>query len=267
MPKVRIDKLIVEKGLAESREKAQKLIMAGMVILDGKIIDKSGTLVDENSDVILKESLKYVSRGGLKLETALKHFNLDFTDKTVIDIGASTGGFTDLCLQNGAKKVFAVDVGKNQLHEKLLNSPRVMNIEKTNFRYIDYEIINEKVDMIVSDVSFISLTNIIPKIIQFCHSSTEICLLIKPQFEAGAKHVGKNGVVRDKEIHIQVITKIIDFAEEYKLYTHGLVASSIKGPKGNIEYLLYLKYNTKCNDKINENEIRKVVYEEYCYHC
>ncbi|MBC7195809.1 MAG: TlyA family RNA methyltransferase [Deferribacterales bacterium] len=266
MPKTRLDKLLTERGLAESREKAQRLIMAGLVLVDNNVIDKPGSQIDETCNITLKETLKYVSRGGLKLETALKYFNLNFKGKIVIDIGASTGGFTDLCLQNGAIKVYSVDVGKNQLHEKLLKDERVINLEKTNFRYITFDAINEKADIIVSDVSFISLTNIIPSIIQFCHEKTEACLLIKPQFEAGAKFVGKNGVVRDKEVHVQVINKIIDFAKEYGLYTKGLVKSSIKGPKGNIEYLLYLKYNSKSEKEIAENEIRKVVYEEYC-HC
>jgi len=265
MPKIRLDKLVTERGLEESREKAQRLIMAGLVLVNDIVIDKPGTQIDETCQITLKETLKYVSRGGLKLETALKYFNINFKDKIIIDVGASTGGFTDLCLQNGAKKVYSVDVGKNQLHEKLLKDERVINLEKTNFRYITYEIINEKADIIVSDVSFISLTNIIPSIIQFCHDKSEVCLLIKPQFEAGAQFVGKNGVVRDKEIHIQVIKKIIDFAKEYELSTKGLVTSSIKGPKGNIEYLLYLKYNSKSEKEVTENDIRKVVYEEYCY--
>lgn len=265
MPKIRLDKLLTEKGLVESREKAQKLIMSGLVLVNNNIVDKPGLQVDNNSHIGLKETLKYVSRGGIKLETALNHFKINFKDKVVIDIGASTGGFTDLCLQNGAKKVYAVDVGKNLLHEKLLKDERVINLEKTNFRYIKYEAINEKADIIVSDVSFISLTKIIPSMVQFCHDNSEACILIKPQFEAGPKFVGKNGVVRDKEIHVKVIKKIIDFAKGYKLYTKGIVTSSIKGPKGNIEYLLYLKYNSESEKDITEDDIRKVVYEEHCY--
>ena len=267
MAKVRLDKLIFEKGLAESREKAQSLIMANTVLVNGLLLDKPGTLVDEGAEISLKEGLKYVSRGGLKLEKALTAFHLNFENKTVLDIGASTGGFTDLAIQNGARKVFAVDVGKNQLHEKLKSLKNVVNLEKTNFRYIEFEKIGECVDIIVSDVSFISLKLIIPKMILFSHDRTEACLLIKPQFEAGKRFIGKNGVVRELFVHENVIKEISDFALENMFFTFGVTKSPVKGPKGNVEYLIYLKYNVKGSPILDVNTIRKVVYEEYSYNC
>lgn len=266
MSKLRLDQLLVKNGFVESRQKAQSLIMANLVSVNGKFIDKSGALVEESADISIKEPLKYVSRAAYKLETAVKNFNLSLSDKIVLDIGASTGGFTDLCLQNGAKKVYAVDVGKNLIHEKLKGDRRVINIEKTNFRYITYDVIGEKVDVVVSDVSFISLTHIIPKIPLFCHTDTKVCLLIKPQFEAGAKFVGKNGIVKDKEVHVNVIEKIISFAAGCNFATKGLVKSAIKGAKGNIEYLLYLEYNNTEEGNITEEDIKRAVYEEYCYY-
>lgn len=266
MSKIRLDQLIVKKGLVESRQKAQSMIMANLVSVNGEFIDKSGTLIEEDSVIFIKDTLKYVSRAAYKLETALKYFKFDFTDKIVLDIGASTGGFTDLCLQNKAKKVYAVDVGKNLLHEKLRRDNRVVNIEKINFRHITFDIIGEKADFVVSDVSFISLTYIIPNIIHFCHNDTKVCLLIKPQFEAGAKFVGKKGIVKNKEVHIDVIRKIVDFATKNNFTTKGLVKSAMKGAKGNIEYLLYLEYKKTERSNITNEDIKRAVYEEYCYY-
>lgn len=267
MAKTRLDKLIFERGITESREKAQSLIMANLVLVNGLPSDKPGTLTDEDAEITLKETLRYVSRGGLKLEKALTAFHLNFEKKTVLDIGASTGGFTDLALQNGAEKVFAVDVGKSQLHEKLKNCSNVINLEKTNFRYIEFEKIGEYVDMIVSDVSFISLKLIIPKMVLFSNKNTEACLLIKPQFEAGKKFVGKNGVVRDLLVHEAVIKDISDFAVKFMFFCFGLTKSPVKGAKGNVEYLIYLKYGNPSCPSLDVDTIKKVVYEEYSYHC
>lgn len=267
MAKIRLDKLVFERGLAESREKAQSLIMANLVLVNGLPSDKSGTLTDESAQITVKDTLKYVSRGGLKLEKAVEVFHLNFENRTVLDIGASTGGFTDVAIQNGAKKVYSVDVGKNQLHEKLKSCDKVKNLEKLNFRNITFQQIGEKIDIIVSDVSFISLKLIIPKIVMFVHEDSRLCLLIKPQFEAGKSFVGKNGVVRDMSIHESVIKDISGFCMENLFYTAGLTKSPVKGPKGNVEYLIYLKYNKNECLTLSEDIIKKVVYEEYSYYC
>ncbi|KAA0259162.1 TlyA family RNA methyltransferase [Deferribacter autotrophicus] len=255
MGKDRLDKILVSKKLVESREKAQRLIMAGLVFVNNEKIEKPGTKVDEDAEIFIKETLPYVSKGGLKLEKAVKVFNLNFKDKTVLDIGASTGGFTDVALKNGAKKVYAVDVGRGQLHYSLRINPKVINIEKCNFRYIEFEQIGEKVDIITSDVSFISLTLIIPKTIQFCKEKSEFIVLIKPQFEAGREQVGKKGVVRNTEVHKDVIKKIIDCAETNGYKLKGLAKSPIKGAKGNTEYLAYFVYSANFTEEINYDDL------------
>ena len=240
--KKRLDVLLFEKGLAESREKAKAIIMSGIVYVDNQKSDKPGTCYPESSIIEVRgKTLKYVSRGGLKLEKAIQVFGLDLNGKTTMDIGASHGGFTDCMLQNGAKKVFAIDVGYGQLAYKLRNDERVVNLERTNFRYVTEEQITEPIDFFSVDVSFISLKLILPVARNFLKKNGTAVCLIKPQFEAGRENVGKNGVVRDSSIHTQVINGIIDFAEQNGFSVIGLDYSPVKGPEGNIEYLIYLQ--------------------------
>ncbi|MGI6066697.1 MAG: TlyA family RNA methyltransferase [Bacillota bacterium] len=240
MKKDRLDLLLVEKGFFPSREKAKAAIMAGQVIVNGLKVDKAGTGIDGSAEIkIIGETLKYVSRGGLKLEKAVKHFHLDLTGKVLLDIGASTGGFTDCALQNGAQKVFAVDVGYGQLDWKLRQDKRVVVLERVNARYLTTSQIPEQVDIITIDVSFISLTKILVVLRQFLKDSGMIISLIKPQFEAGRDKVGKKGVVRDPATHREVIAWIISTANELGFYCHGLTFSPITGPEGNIEYLAF----------------------------
>jgi 23S rRNA (cytidine1920-2'-O)/16S rRNA (cytidine1409-2'-O)-methyltransferase len=265
MKKERLDLLLVEYGLAESQEHAKRLIMAGLAVADDHRVDKPGQLISREAVLRLKETLPYVSRGGLKLEKAVSAFCLDFTDKTVLDIGSSTGGFTDLALQKGALKVFAVDVGTNQLHEKLKKDSRVISLEQTNFRTIPFETIGEKIDIIVSDVSFISLSMIIPSCVQFCKDGTEAVFLIKPQFEAERGEIGKNGIVTDTSVHERVIQYIAGCAGESSFFFHGLTQSPIRGAKGNLEYPAYFVYNQPSDSGDSAEIIRRVVNENYIY--
>lgn len=239
--KKRLDILLSEKGLFPSREQARSAIMAGEVLVNEEKIDKAGAAVDINAQIrLLGEKLPYVSRGGLKLAKAICSFNLDLTGKIIIDIGASTGGFVDCALQNGAVKVYAVDVGYNQLAWKLRNDERVVVMEKTNARYLDQEIISETVDMLTADVSFISLTLALGAAARnLLKSGGEAVALIKPQFEAGRDAVGKGGIIRDKAVHKQVITKIVTAFTEMELAPQALDYSPITGADGNIEYLIY----------------------------
>lgn len=243
--KIRIDSLLVDLGYFESRERAKKTLMAGLVFVDGQRVDKAGTKVKEDADILVKgKALKYVSRGGLKLEKAIKNYGLDLTDKICMDVGASTGGFTDCMLQNGATRVYSVDVGYGQLDYKLRNDERVVNMERTNVRYLTEEDVKDKLDFISIDVSFISLKKVIPALKQFMKPDTEMVILIKPQFEAGRANVGKNGVVRDKKVHKAVIQDILSYViieEEMSLI--DLTYSPIRGPKGNIEFLAYISKN------------------------
>lgn len=242
MKKDRLDALLAEKGFFPSRERAKTAIMAGMVLVDGQRVDKAGTKVDRDAEIkIIGNDLKYVSRGGLKLEKALAAFSLDVTGKTVLDIGASTGGFTDCSLQHGAVKVYAVDVGYGQLDWKLRQDQRVVVLERTNARYLTPAQIPEQADLITIDASFISLDKIIPVVKQFLQDEGCILALIKPQFEAGREKVGKKGVVRDPKTHQEVISHVIREAEKNNLYCWGLTYSPITGPEGNIEYLVLLK--------------------------
>ena len=239
--KIRIDQLLVKKGLVESRQKAQAIIMAGAVFIDGKRINKPGIKVSESSEIYLKDILpRYVSRGGLKLESALKEFKVDVSKKVFLDVGASTGGFTDCLLQHGAKKVIAVDVGYGQMHFKLRNDPRVRLLEKTNIRYLAPEMLNEEIDGAVIDVSFISLKLVIPPVSRLLKEHALILALIKPQFEAGRKHVGKGGVVRDPKVHKKVIEEITQFCKDINWEVKGYIPSPILGPKGNREFFIYL---------------------------
>lgn len=240
MAKQRLDVVLVEKGLAASREKAKAMIMAGQVLVDNKKIDKAGTEINPELPIrLLGHDIPYVSRGGLKLEKALKVFPVDMTGCVVADIGASTGGFVDCALQNGAVKVFAIDVGYNQLDWKLRTDSRVINMEKTNARYLTADSLGEAVDIITTDVAFISLDKILPPAMELLKEEGHVLALIKPQFEAGKEKVGKKGVVRDPAVHLEVIEKILTLCGEIGLDVWGLDYSPIKGPEGNIEYLLW----------------------------
>ena len=239
--KERLDVLLVSQGLAASREKAKAIIMSGNVLVNGQREDKAGTMIDVKAEITVKGGqLKYVSRGGLKLEKAMSHFDLTLEGKVCMDVGASTGGFTDCMLQNGAVKVYSVDVGHGQLDWKLRNDPRVVCMEKTNIRYVTPEQIEELAAFVSIDVSFISLTKVLPPVRELMAEDGEIVCLIKPQFEAGREKVGKKGVVRDPKVHEEVIEKVIDFASTIGLESRELEFSPIKGPEGNIEYLLHL---------------------------
>ena len=206
--KIRLDKLLFDKGLVESREKAKALILGGNVLVNGIIVDKAGTLVKPDDVLTLSAKMPYVSRGGVKLEHAIKTFNIDVKDKTAMDVGASTGGFTDCLLQHGAKKIFAIDVGYGQFSWRLRGDDRVVLFEKTNIRYLDGDLVPDKIDIATIDVSFISLLKVIPKVLEFLTQHGEIVALIKPQFEVGRKDVGKGGVVRDESKQIEVVEKI-----------------------------------------------------------
>lgn len=260
MSKIRLDVFLVNKGLVESREKAKALIMAGQVYIDNQKCDKAGMMIDENGQMpeVRGERLKYVSRGGLKLEKAMKEFPIILQDKIAMDIGASTGGFTDCMLQNGAKKVFAVDVGYGQFAWKLRQDPRVVNMERTNIRYVTSEQIGEKIDFASIDVSFISLKLVLPVAYELLGENGEITALIKPQFEAGREQVGKKGVVKDIKVHFEVVKTVLDFARSINFHVAGLSFSPIKGPEGNIEYLAYLKKQS-CEDNVDDEAIKAVV--------
>ncbi len=240
--KERLDVLLFNSGLAPSRERAKALIMEGLVYVNGQKEDKPGTQFDLYAPIEVRgNNLPYVSRGGLKLEKALHEFPISLEGKICMDVGASTGGFTDCMLQNGASKVYAVDVGYGQLHWKLRNDPRVVNLEKTNIRYITEHEVPEKIDFVSIDVSFISLTKVLEPVKGLISDNAEITALIKPQFEAGREKVGKKGVVREAETHIEVCENVMKYASSIGFDVCGLTFSPIKGPEGNIEYLMFLK--------------------------
>lgn len=240
--KERLDILLVKQNLAPSREKAKAVIMAGIVYVDGQKEDKAGTLFEDTSSIEVRGStLPYVSRGGLKLEKAMTHFGLSLKGKICMDVGASTGGFTDCMLQNGAVKVYAVDVGHGQLAWKLRNDARVVCMEKTNIRYVTSQDVADRIGFASVDVSFISLTKVLGPVKALLTESGQVVCLIKPQFEAGREKVGKKGVVREKSTHLEVIESVIMFARSIGFGVLNLEFSPIKGPEGNIEYLLYLQ--------------------------
>lgn len=238
--KVRLDRLIFEKGLSESREKAKALILEGSIYVNGRTADKAGEMVREGIHIEILKRRTYVSRGGMKLQEALKGFHIDVQHKTALDVGASTGGFSDCLLQNGAARVYAVDVGYGQFDWKLRNDPRVKLLEKTNIRYLDRSAIEEEIDIVTIDVSFISLLKVIPNILSFLAPGKEIIAMIKPQFEAGRRLVGKGGVIRDASIREQVIRDVKEGLEDLGLEVRGMITSPILGSKGNIEYLIYM---------------------------
>ncbi len=239
--KERLDVLLVKRGAAASREKAKAMIMAGQVYVAGQKEDKAGTMFEETAQIEVRgEKPRYVSRGGLKLEKAMLTWPIALAGRTCMDVGASTGGFTDCMLQNGAVKVYAVDVGRGQLDWSLRSDPRVVCMEKTNIRYLTPDKIEEKPSFISIDVSFISLTMVLPPVRELLAPGGQVVCLIKPQFEAGREKVGKKGVVRDPAVHLEVIRKVMTFAQDLKFSILGLTWSPVKGPEGNIEYLLWL---------------------------
>ena len=240
--KTRLDLLLVERGLEQTRQRAQAMIMSGLVFVDGQRVDKAGTAVPNDAQIEVRgNTLRYVSRGGLKLEKAMTTFGLKLDGCICADIGASTGGFTDCMLQNGASKVYSVDVGYGQLAWQLRTDPRVVNLERTNARYLTRERIPEEIDFFSVDVSFISLKIILPAVRPLLKDGGKAVCLIKPQFEAGREKVGKKGVVRDKAVHEEVVQMICDFAVENGYSVLGLTFSPVKGPEGNIEYLVFLQ--------------------------
>ncbi len=259
--KERLDVLVTEAGYAPSREKAKALIMSGNVFVNGQREDKAGSMFErEGLNLTVKGGeLKYVSRGGLKLEKALKVFPIDLNGKVCMDIGASTGGFTDCMLQNGAVKVFSIDVGHGQLDWKLRNDPRVVCMEKTNFRYTKPEDIGEEPDFASVDVSFISLSKILGPAHDIIRDGAKMVCLIKPQFEAGREEVGKKGVVRDKAVHVKVIKAVREFALETGFSVLSLDSSPIKGPEGNIEYLLFIQKNDERSNSVSDEAIDQTV--------
>ena len=246
MAKERLDVLLVNKGLAGSREKAKAIIMSGNVYVNGQKEDKAGAGFAEDAVIEVRgATLKYVSRGGLKLEKAMENFDVVLEEKICMDVGSSTGGFTDCMLQNGAVKVYAVDVGHGQLDWKLRNDSRVVCMEKTNIRYVLPEHIEDRIDFASIDVSFISLTKVLGAVKELLTDDGQIVCLIKPQFEAGREKVGKHGVVREPGVHLEVINKVIEFAISIGFEILNLEFSPVKGPEGNIEYLLHLKKHTE----------------------
>lgn len=262
--KERLDILLVEKGIITSRERAKACIMEGKVYVDGQKVDKAGEKVSLSANIEYRgETLKYVSRGGLKLEKAMNSYNISLENKVCMDIGASTGGFTDCMLQNGAKKVFSVDVGYGQFAWKLRTDERVVCMERTNIRYVTLEDIGEPLDFASIDVSFISLKKIMPATLNLLKETGEVVALIKPQFEAGREKVGKKGVVREKETHKEVVYGIIDFLLEQGLNILGVGYSPIKGPEGNREYLVYFTKDKNKESNFKREDIDEVVEESH----
>lgn len=255
--KERLDVLLVQRNLAESREKAKAIIMSGNVFVEGQREDKAGSMFPDHVEIEVKgHSMKYVSRGGYKLEKAIEQYGVSVQDKVCMDVGSSTGGFTDCMLQNGAVKVYAVDVGTNQLAWSLRSDDRVISMEKTNIRYVTREDISEPIAFASIDVAFISLTKVLIPVRNLLEKKGQVVCLIKPQFEAGREKVGKKGVVREKSVHIEVIEKVIKYAVSIGFTILNLDYSPIKGPEGNIEYLLYIEKNEDCKiseDSLSEN--------------
>ena len=264
MAKQRLDILLVEKGLAGSRERAKRMIMAGEVLVDNQKIDKAGATVKAEAEIrLLGQDIPYVSRGGLKLAKAMQEFGVEIAAKRCADIGASTGGFTDRMLQNGAVKVFAIDVGYGQLAWKLRTDERVVNMERTNIRNVTPADIGELLDFASIDVAFISLVKVLPVTYSLLKEDGEVVALIKPQFEAGRELVGKKGVVRDPKVHEQVIVNVIDFARETGFTVQALTFSPVKGPEGNIEYLMRLTKSKAEEDTVTADKIKQVVIEAH----
>ena len=265
--KERLDVLLVKRGLAESREKAKAIIMTGNVFVDNQREDKAGQSFPDTVSIEVKgKKMPYVSRGGYKLERGMEIFPIELTEKVCMDVGASTGGFTDCMLQNGATKVFAIDVGTNQLAWKLRQDERVVSMEKTNIRYVVPDDIKELVDFVSIDVAFISLTKVLEPVWALMKDQAQIVCLIKPQFEAGREKVGKKGVVREKSTHLEVIHMVLDYAFSHGFSLLGIDHSPIRGPEGNIEYLLYARKEASreaCVNEILESNIQEIVDEAH----
>lgn len=263
--KIRLDVALFERGLAPSREKAKAIIMAGIVYVNNQKSDKAGKEIKENDVIEVRgNTLKYVSRGGLKLEKAMQCFPINLNNKICMDVGASTGGFTDCMLMNGASKVYSIDVGYGQLAWKLRTDNRVINLERTNFRYVTNEQVPDKIDFSSVDVSFISLKHILPNLNLLLSDDGQAVCLIKPQFEAGREKVGKKGVVSDLNTHLEVVERVIDLSLENGFSVNGLEFSPVKGPEGNIEYLIYLQKSTQpaIGSNVNPKELVNQSHEE-----
>jgi len=257
--KIRLDQYVFQEGYTESRRRAQAIIMSGVVFVNNQKADKPGTMIKETDVVEVRgRELKYVSRGGLKLEKAVNEYSLDLTDAVCMDIGASTGGFTDCMLQNGARKVYAVDVGYGQLAWKLRTDERVINMEKTNIRNVTLDMLDEKIDFFSVDVSFISLRHIFPVAFRVSSDDVKGVCLVKPQFEAGKEKVGKKGVVRDPAVRQEVIENVIGYANENGFYVNKLTYSPIKGPEGNVEFLILVSKSDSENVVTEEDILRTV---------
>lgn len=260
MKKIRLDLLVTQLGHFDSREKAKRAIMAGVVLINGQIADKPGMDVPEDSVVTIKENPnKYVSRGGLKLEKAMINYGIDLTNKICMDIGASTGGFTDCMLKSGATKVFSVDVGYGQLDYSLRTDERVVNMERTNIRHVTLEQIVTPLDFVSIDVSFISLKLVLPVAYSLMNGNAEIVFLIKPQFEAGREQVGKHGVVRDERVHVEVLKQVTETAMALGFILKELTFSPIRGPKGNIEFLCYAQKRAEGETTSTEFDFNAIV--------
>lgn len=257
----RLDVFLFLNGFAESREKAKQLILNDSVYVNNILINKPSAKVFDESDIYIQNKNKYVGRGASKLEKAIDYFKINVENKVCADIGASTGGFTDCLLQHGAKKVYAVDVGHGQLHSSLINSDKVINLEGINFRYINKEIFKEEIDIATADVSFISLSIIMPKIVEISHENSDIVVLIKPQFEAGKSNVGKGGIIKDKNIHFLVLNNFNNYCLENDLFIKNITFSPIKGGNGNIEYLAHLKRGA--NEKIKDDKFKSLIKEAF----
>lgn len=260
MKNYRLDVYLYDKGYASSRARSKQLILSNAVYVDDKLITKSSYMVNEGVKITITQELSYVSRGYVKIEKAIEKFNIDVTNKIAADIGASTGGFTDYLLKHGAKKVYAIDVGKNQLHDSLKNNSQVINLENTNFRYMDTAIITDSIDLVTVDVSFISIKYILPKIVEISHENTDVVILIKPQFEAGKENIGKKGIVKNKKVHLEVLNNFNNYLKDNNLSLIHIDYSPIKGTEGNIEYLAHLKYKSISNE-FNFKDLIKKAFE------
>lgn len=264
MAKERLDALLVKRNLVQSRERAKTTIMAGLVLVDGQKVDKAGTMVKPEAEIrVLGNTLPYVSRGGLKLEKAIREFGVSLQGKVAADIGASTGGFTDCMLQNGAVKVFAIDVGYGQLAWSLRTDERVVNMERTNVRNVTPEQLGQPVDLASVDVAFISLEKVLPAVREMLQPEGEIVALIKPQFEAGREKVGKKGVVREPSVHEEVIFRVLALARQMELTPKALTYSPVKGPEGNIEYLAWLAKGASATDGVPDELVVSVVSQAH----
>ena len=264
MAKERLDALLVKRNLVQSRERAKTTIMAGLVLVDGQKVDKAGTMVKPEAEIrVLGNTLPYVSRGGLKLEKAIREFGVSLRGKVAADIGASTGGFTDCMLQNGAVKVFAIDVGYGQLAWSLRTDERVVNMERTNVRNVTPDQLGQPVDLASIDVAFISLEKVLPSVREMLQPEGEIVALIKPQFEAGREKVGKKGVVREPSVHEEVIFRVLALARQMELTPKALTYSPVKGPEGNIESLVWLAKGASAADGVTDELVVSVVSQAH----